>query len=270
MSHNEWNRTISSKVSTSWNLHDFLGPLDFMVFLSSISGIVGNPGQANYAGGCAFQDALARRRTRCGHRTTSVDLGVVRDIGVVAETESLKKRFDSVANGLGQVEATEVMALLDICCDPEGDLVGHPSQVLLGMETPADMLARSLEVPEIMDRHLFQYFSQAQSLHEKNAGSLDNFALLFRKVGTVEERNSIVTKSLMNKLARAIAVKPEDIESSKPLHQFGVDSLVAVELRNWIAKNFAADISVFEIMSGRTVKGVAEFVVGNSQVPMAS
>ncbi|KAI4598722.1 polyketide synthase [Pestalotiopsis sp. 9143b] len=245
--------------------------LDWMVSRGAMNLIVLSRSGPNSGDAAQLMHELSRRDVRVlALKTTSVDLGVVRDIGVVAETESLKKRFDSVANGLGQVEATEVMALLDICCDPVGDLVGHPSQVLLGMETPADMLARSLEVPEIMDRPLFQYFSQAQSLHERNAGSLDNFALLFRKVGTVEERNSIVTKSLMNKLARAIAVKPEDIESSKPLHQFGVDSLVAVELRNWIAKNFAADISVFEIMSGRTVKGVAEFVVGNSQVPMAS
>ncbi|RYP56728.1 hypothetical protein DL771_011667 [Monosporascus sp. 5C6A] len=90
MTHTQWEQTIMSKVNTSWNLHALLPKdLDFFVLLSSISGVIRNPGQANYTAGCTFQDALARFHARNHLRATSVDLGVVRGVGVVAEPGAL-------------------------------------------------------------------------------------------------------------------------------------------------------------------------------------
>ncbi|RYP67344.1 hypothetical protein DL771_007288 [Monosporascus sp. 5C6A] len=268
MSHTQWDRTIRSKVATSWNLHSLLADLDFMVLLSSVSGIVGNPGQSNYAAGCTFQDALARYRTHHGRKTTSIDLGVMRTIGVVAETESLQKHFDGGAQGLGQIEEHEFLALLDICCDPAADLTTPASQIVMGVGTPMDFLARSLEPPEIMQRPLFAHFRQAASSSHNNTthSASDNFAALFRHAETAEERSSLVARSLARKLALALAIEPEDVDTERPLHAFGVDSLVAVELRNWIAKVFAAEVPVFEIVGGRTVKGVGELVERCSQI----
>ncbi|KAJ2994317.1 hypothetical protein NUW58_g1586 [Xylaria curta] len=265
MSFVQWDRTIRSKVATSWNLHSLLADLDFMVFLSSVSGVVGNPGQANYAAGCTFQDALARFRSQHGQKTISIDLGVMRTIGVVAESESLRQHFDSSAQGLGQIEDHEFFALLDVICDPAANSNTTPSQLVMGLETPMGLLARSLEPPETMQRSLFSYFSQApsSSLHGKMNS---NVAALFRKAGTAEERSSIVAQSLAHRLARSLAIKPEDVDIGKPLHAFGVDSLVAVELRNWISKEFAADVPVFELVGGRTVEGVGEFVEKSSNV----
>ncbi|ETS79028.1 hypothetical protein PFICI_08881 [Pestalotiopsis fici W106-1] len=54
MSYPQWSRTIQSKVSTSWNLHELLPDLDFFIMLASIVGIYGSPGQGTYAAGCAF------------------------------------------------------------------------------------------------------------------------------------------------------------------------------------------------------------------------
>ena len=271
MSHSQWNSTIRSKVATSWNLHRLFTDLDFMVFLSSISGIVGNPGQANYAAGCTFQDALAHQRTFHGQRTTSIDLGVMRTVGVVAESESLQKHLGSGAQGFGQIEVNEFLALLDICCDPAADkpFASPPSQIVMGLQTPSDFLARGLASPEIMQRPLFAHFSQAPLSSEVKAG-IDpgdvNFTVVFRQAETSEERSSVVARFLAGKLARALGIDADDVDVEKPLHAYGVDSLVAVELRNWIAKDFAADVPVFEFVGGRTVQSVAEFVEKCSQI----
>ncbi len=50
------------------------------------------------------------------------------------------------------------------------------------------------------------------------------------------------------------------------MHAFGVDSLVVIEPRNWISMEFAADVPVFELVDGRTVEGVGEFVEKCSQI----
>ena len=50
MTHAQWSKTIRCKVNASWNLHQLLpSDLDFFLLLSSIVGIYGSPGQANYA-----------------------------------------------------------------------------------------------------------------------------------------------------------------------------------------------------------------------------
>ncbi|KAF7535686.1 hypothetical protein G7054_g5162 [Neopestalotiopsis clavispora] len=268
MSSAQWNSTIHSKVSASWNLHSFMTDLDWMILLSSVSGVIGNPGQANYAAGCTFQDSLAQYRSRQGQRTVSIDLGVMRNIGVVAESELLKNHLSDGSRGLGQVEEEELLALLDICCDPEESTTTISSQVIMGLRTPVEFLTQSLEVPEIMDRPLFAHFSQLATSVNSSEGNAsgDNLALLYRQAATAEERAKVAAQSLARKLARALAIEADDVDMEKPLHAFGVDSLVAVELRNWIAKEFAADIPVFEIMGGRTVEGVGELVEKSSQI----
>lgn len=242
--------------------------LDWMILLSSVSGVIGNPGQANYAAGCTFQDSLAQYRSRQGQRTVSIDLGVMRNVGVVAESELLKNHLSDGSRGLGQVEEEELLALLDICCDPKESTTTISSQVIMGLRTPVEFLTQSLEVPEIMDRPLFAHFSQLATSVNSSEGNAsgDNLALLYRQAATAEERAKVAAQSLARKLARALAIEADDVDLEKPLHAFGVDSLVAVELRNWIAKEFAADIPVFEIMGGRTVEGVGELVEKSSQI----
>lgn len=272
MSHAQWDKTIRSKVNTSWNLHKLFTDLDFMVFLSSVSGIVGNPGQANYAAGCTFQDSLASHRMSHGQNTTSIDLGVMRSVGVVAESEALQDRFGRGSQGLGQIEEDEFLALLDICCDPAAKSSAPlPSQIVMGLETPSDFFARGLEPPETMQRPLFAHFSQAPlSVDGSKGGETGevNFAALFRRAETHEERSIIVVQALQRRLARALGIESEDIDVEKPLHAYGVDSLVAVELRNFLAKDFAADVPVFELVGGRTVRSVAEFVEDCSHVEL--
>jgi acyl carrier protein len=267
MSHTQWDRTVRSKVDASWNLHELLpAALDFFVMLSSISGVVGNAGQANYAAGCTFQDALASHRVRQGHKAVSIDLGVMRDVGVVAENEMINKRLQQ-SLGLRQVEQRELLATLDRYCDPSLALLSsEKSQVTMGVTTPVDFLKRGLEVPETVQSPLFSFFSQARgSSGGSGAGGGDSAVAQFRRSNSARQRADIVVESLSQKLARALSVQPGDIEAAKPLHAFGVDSLIAVELRNWLTKEFSSDVPVYELTGGRSVLAIGELVERTSQ-----
>ena len=98
MSHAEFTEALACKVQGTWNLHTvFLEtqrPITSFVTLSSVSGLVGLKGQANYAGGNVFQDAFAAYRRGLGLPAISVNLGTVEDVGVIHENESLQGRFD--------------------------------------------------------------------------------------------------------------------------------------------------------------------------------
>ena len=265
----QWEQTSRSKVESSWNLHTLLPDLDFFILLSSISGVVGNPGQSNYAAGCTFQDALARHRSQRGQKAISIDLGVMRSIGVVAETERLQKHFQS-SKGFIQVEEAEFLSLLDICCDPSYHPEGDRCQMVMGLETPASLLARSLEPPDLLQRPLFARFSQlpGRSSSSSSNGTADGVdaARLFRQAESAAERAQVVVEALSNRLARTLSIKLEDVDTHQALHAYGVDSLIAVELRSWLGKEFAADVPVFEIVSGKTIEAVGGLVAKTSRV----
>lgn len=71
-------------------------------------------------------------------------------------------------------------------------------------------------------------------------------------------------EGLVRKVSKALSIPPEDIDANKPLHAYGVDSLLAVELRNWFAKELNADVAIFDIMAGSSFAGVGVFVAGKS------
>lgn len=282
MTATQWRTTIRSKVQTSWNLHTFLpaADLDFFVLLSSVSGVLGKAGQSNYAAGCTFQDALARfRASHSGRSAVSIDLGPMRTVGAVAENKELMKSLRKY-QGYDMIEEEQLLALLGMICGPiaqdyrTSPFTASLSQISLGLVTPDELLADgSGDMPfKHMYRTLYAYFSQAGvgSSPSAASGTTTNFAALFRQAGTEDERTGVVVESLAQKLARGLSVKLEDVDVSRPLHLYGVDSLVALELRNWISKEFAADVPVFELMSGRTVLAIGQMVSKVSQVKLAA
>jgi acyl carrier protein len=261
----QWEQTSRSKVEASWNLHTLLPDLDFLILLSSVSGVVGNPGQSNYAAGCTFQDTLARHRSQRGQKAVSIDLGVMRSIGVVAETERLQQHFQS-SKWFVPIEEAEFLSLLDICCDPSYHPGAHRCQMVMGLETPASLLGRSLEPPEVLQRPLFARFSQLPGRAGGGGSSSDDAARLFRQAESAAERTQVVVEALSKRLARTLSIKLEDVDTHQALHAYGVDSLIAVELRSWLGKEFAADVPVFEIVSGKTIEAVGELVANTSRI----
>lgn len=268
MTHDQWHNAVSSKVHTSWNLHRLLpSNLDFFVLLSSVSGIIGNPGQSNYAAGCTFQDSLAQYRHNLGLKATSIDLGVVRDVGVVAEGESLQSKLASGLRGMRQVDPAELLGVLELFCDPTN--APSTSQVILGLTGDDPQQARSPDgeepVPSFMQQPLLRHISnnsrRRNRRHENDSSKALSNRILFHQATAKEERIGVVRQALAKKLARALSTKPEDIDARRPLHAFGVDSLVAVEIRNWFLKEFTADLAIFELMSGRSVEAVCELAV---------
>ncbi|KAJ8116684.1 hypothetical protein OPT61_g1936 [Boeremia exigua] len=268
MTFDQWQTTVRAKVETSWHLHKLLpSGMDFFVLLSSLSGVLGNMSQANYAAGNTFQDAMASYRTAHGEQAVSINLGWMRTIGVISEKEEYQTLRLHGAD-MAKIEEKELMALLEIYCDPEH---AHPraaiSQVLMGTVTPADLLAKGIQVPDAMARPLLSTFAScpdSMSVIECSTGV--DAARLFKQTNDVAQKEQLVADALAQKLARSLSMAPEDVDLSRPLFTYGVDSLVAVELRNWLGKEFGADVPVFDIMGGASITAIGVLTVKNSTV----
>lgn len=284
MTHEQWQLTIRSKVQSSWNLHRQLpADLDFFILLSSLIGVLGGMGQCNYAAGGSFQDALARHRVRLGQRAVSIDVGWMRSIGIVAEKAAYQRNLKT-SEDMQKLDQDELLALLTMHCDPGRRVAAEEpslssseqaSQVLFGLRTPGEFLARGRQPPELLDRPLFAAFAHtvgagkdggAGQTGEGASGAGENAAAAFRQAGDSSERIQIVIGALARKLARAMAISADDVELSKPLSSYGVDSLMAVELRNWIGKDFAANVAVFDIMGNVPIAKIGDLVVARSSI----
>lgn len=169
---------------------------------------------------------------------------------------------------MNQIEEEEVMALPDICCDPAHPiLLPSRSQLLVGVVTPRDFHLKGINPPAMMRSPLFSSFAKSSSAaySVEHSGGVD-LPTLFRKAGTEDMKTQVVVRALATKLARSLSMTADDIDASKKLFEYGVDSLVAVELRNWIGKEFAADVPVFDIMGGATITEIGVLITKKSSI----
>ncbi|KAI1378904.1 hypothetical protein F4677DRAFT_412357 [Hypoxylon crocopeplum] len=268
MTYGQWELTMKSKVQSALNLHDLLPKdLDFFILFSSLNGVCGALAQSNYAGGCSFQDALARYRVAHGKKAVSIDIGWMRNIGIVAETQAYQRQRKSW-DDMQKIDDKELMALLSVLCDPSEPVYSEAgSQVLFGLRTPADFLAKGQTPPVLLTRPLFAPFSHI--VGDAKSASKDatvDLAAAFREATDTSERIQIVIKALAQKLARSMSLSPDDVELNKPLSSYGVDSLMAVELRNWIGRDFQASVAVFDIMGNVPLSAIGDLVVAKSTI----
>ena len=273
MSFEDWELSIRPKVSGSWNLHKLLPPdLEFFVCLSSIAGIIGSGGQANYAAGNAYMDALVHHRIARGQKATSIDLGWMESEGVIAENEFLEKGI-SAAGFLLPISQANFHALLDFHCDPSLEVATSVTcQPIIGLETPSGMRAKGSNMPHWMQRRTFGHLHQ-MGLDEKvskDSETAVDYVSLFRSATSLGEAGRILTDGLVKKLAKALSMPPDDIDTSKPLHAYGVDSLLAVELRNYFAKELGAEVAIFDLMGGASFATVGMTVASRSKYRQAS
>ena len=88
-------------------------------------------------------------------------------------------------------------------------------------------------------------------------------SLLVAAAPSQEEAALIASSCLMEKMPRILCMPIENIDGSRPPHRFGVDSLVAVELRNWYTSKFGVDMKVFEILGTQTIAEVGLVIAQN-------
>jgi hypothetical protein len=277
MTTEEWEVCIRPKVHASWNLHLALPQqMDFFVMLSSACGICGNPGQSNYAAGNTYQDALAGYLTRRGQRAYAIDLGLVEAEGFVAENRSIRDNL--LRRGiLRPITLEQMFAILDHCCNAELPLPSPAqSQIVTGIELPAHVAAKGLEIPFFMREPLYKQLHQVRTKqnHRTSAGDATGEMLNYRKMlieksqsseGT-EEAGGIIAEALRRKLCRILGLSVNEIEISHQIDSFGVDSLVALELRNWLSKEIQADIAVFELLGGATFERVGKIAATRTEL----
>ena len=261
MSFEQWRETLGPKVRGTQNLYHVLkGSLDFFVMLSSVIGLVGGYGQSNYAAANAFQDAFARSMASQGCPVRSLDLMGIESAGYVAE------HSDSVTflerQGIGKlVKLDTLLALLNHAVEQPYSRSLPQCQLSLGLA-----LDESLDSNRRFDNKFLQvYFrnSALGGLGPKKDSSDITKALKGAK--TKEEALKLALESIVAKLSELLAIPITEMSSNQSMSAYGADSLVAVEIRNWLGVYLHAEVQTLELL-GSAIRELSATVVSRSSI----
>ncbi|EAQ83181.1 hypothetical protein CHGG_09585 [Chaetomium globosum CBS 148.51] len=274
MTFQDWKDTTQSKVAGAWNLHSCFNlpdDLDFFVLFSSINGLLGYASQAAYSAGGAYEDALAHWRVKqCGLPAVSIDLPVVDTVGYVAEASSSEKlRRSLIKAGHRPIDVNGVLASLESAIqrpfDPQfavGINSGPGSHWDVDGALGRDPRSLALKYRPLTQAAAQQQQQQQQQSLEEEGGSL---AAKMTACTSRDDGIRVVGEAIAEVLAEMFLVPVEDIDlTESPAHQ-GVDSLMAVELRNVLFSQAGAEISIFNIMQAPSLVSLATAVVGCSR-----
>ncbi|MDI1488099.1 MAG: putative PKS/NRPS-like protein biosynthetic cluster [Ramalina farinacea] len=277
MTFEQWQRGVQSKISSSANLHKHLPNLDFFVMLSSITGVAGHVSQANYTAGNTFQDALARHRVASGQPAVTLDLPGVTDVGYVA-TKDASSGDNRVR---ARVEALGIISLPISAIMPHIEAAvlrrpqrAHPddSQVIMGLapwdQLPEDAIVRTDRRFGTLRLASLRGAAAARGAASAGDGSAKNPTNMLVQAleSPPADQARLAAEAVAKRLAVIFNKAAEEIDMKVPIVAHGVDSLVAVELRNWLSGAAKAKISIFEITQSTSLMVFAGLIVERSQL----
>lgn len=268
MAYDDWKSCIDAKATASWNLHALLPKgLDFFIMLASINGIFGGRAQANYAAANTFQDALAHHRTRLGEKAVSIDLGMMVGEGLVAQDTALLNNLRRFGQFM-DLHEEELLALLEQYCDASSPVLPRAeTQIMMGIETASAIRAKGVDFHHSLFRPMFRqlFRMDATSASKINVGALIDYASELRHATSDEVAAQLITDWFKAKIAQIVGVHEIDVDTEKPVHTHGIDSLVAIDLKNWFSREIKAEIPVFVLLGNKPLVDIAREAAESSQ-----
>ncbi|KAB8234225.1 type I polyketide synthase [Aspergillus alliaceus] len=277
MTIDEFHESIGGKVHGTWNLHNVSVEkdlqLDFFLLLSSISSVVGSPGQANYAAANSFLDSFAGYRRSLGLAAQTINLGVVEDVGVVAESDDLSRRLEGSKELVGipervlhrMVDYSLRQQFLQYTRQQNSGQSEFPTRLITGLAVPQDPTLSGLRFDPRF-RGLFTGSPNSNANAGKGgdelSAALQSFHASIRFGAAADELHELCLSILATRLARMLRYSAEQhIEPGQPLSVYGLDSLSMVELRNWIKAQMGAEVTTFDVLNANSLIMLAQRVV---------
>lgn len=246
-------RAMAPKVKGAWNLHELTSHLDLDLFVlfSSAASVMGSVSQSNYASGNVFLDSLAAFRRKQGFVAHSINWGPWSSVGLVhALGQEHKKRIQK--QGLGLISIEQGIGLMDHLIQRQGE-----NAVVLSLNTArfgAALSVVSKSIPPIYRDLVHQ--RELQNTKEDSAELIKRLSVLEPDKGK-KELEGILQKVIAQILSVSDVRK---VHLDKSLQEFGMDSLMAVELRNKLSAMFGKKLSVTLLFDYPNIKALAGYL----------
>jgi acyl transferase domain-containing protein/aryl carrier-like protein len=245
-------RVLSPKMSGAWNLHRHTlhHRLDFFVLFSSVASVFGHAGQANYAAANTFLDGLAWHRRAHGLPALTVNWGYLAEVGYLAERPQLGERLQR--QGVESFTVRQALALLERAMQRRAIQI---SAVRVNWSRWRGLGVTGRVSPRFA--YLLEQHASAERPQEQRG--LPTFDAL--RTADPDKRRELVDVLLRDKLSRILGTSADRLDGDKPLLNLGVDSLMAVELRNWIEQELRVNLPIVELMRSPGLSALTDLLL---------
>ncbi|KAF1935695.1 polyketide synthase 1 [Clathrospora elynae] len=272
MSFHSWQKAVLPKVQGTWNLHHATTkrrePLDFFFLFSSISSMGRQRGQSNYAAGNTFLDSFVQYRHSLGFPCSTVNIGVMEDVGYLPEhPEKLDMYRATAIHTLQEKQLLDAIQLMLMRSHPETNQRGpnsyvNRSQLGLGIRSTLPLSAPNNRTFWKRDARFLAYRNSEHDVQGISTAApssdWDELRLFLRD--TKANMFGLKSPESAEFLARSIGktligfmLSEEELDLGTSVTALGIDSLITIELRNWIRQRIGVELSVMEIMGAATL-----------------
>ena len=259
----DYQQVMMPRVKGAWNIHNALlgghSDLDFFVVLSSATGILGNPGQSAYAASNSFLDAFARYRHKLNLPASSIDLGLVERVGYAAQNLPKNSRHEVLVHD--RITERELHALVKGAIADRNSECDY-AQTITGVKIDPTKTLPFWAKDPIMSMVLPTVSKDFETDGDEGA-SVRN---ALRRCASRDEAIRVMCAALVNKLSAISLTPKEELDVHKNMDAYGLDSLVAVEVRNWMTNELGVNLSLLEFMKITTLLQLSKTAVGKSRL----
>jgi NAD(P)-dependent dehydrogenase (short-subunit alcohol dehydrogenase family)/acyl carrier protein len=248
-------RVMDAKVTGAWNLHIQTArlPLDFFVLFSSAASLLGSPGQGNYAAGNAFLDGLAQHRRLGGLPAISINWGPWAEAGMAADLARRSTR-QWIPEGVRALSMADGLAAL-------GGLLNEPLAQVAVM--PVDWPRFLGQFPETREpRVLARIAAEASRSGGRPATKVQSRVREDLISAPSKERRAFLIAYLQRQVGAVMGLSTAELpEPDQGFFEMGLDSLMALELKNRLSTVAGKDLPASLMFNYPNIAALADYVL---------
>ncbi|MEL6439651.1 MAG: type I polyketide synthase [Cyanobacteria bacterium J06621_8] len=232
-------QVMAPKVQGAWNLHTLTldKSLDFLIMFSSVASLLGSLGQTNYIAANSFLDALTHYRHSLGLTGLTINWSGWRNIGMTANLQIDIPGIKSIEPSLAldalerlwtQSESQVGVVPIDWREYCQGFLLNNVTPFLEQLASPVEAATET--------QNLVQEIKQA----------------------TVGELDPLLLTYIRERVAKALGIKVKKLDPQQELTNIGLDSLMAVQLRNLFKTDLGVNILISQFVEKGSVNSLQQ------------
>lgn len=283
LTHDDWFEAANPKVEGALNLHNALEHinLDFFILFSSISYVVGQIGQANYSAANSYLAAFTQFRHSMGLPAAVLNVGVMDDVGYVVENQALLDQFRSLSyHTLKETDLLDALTFMMSHQKPSSPADGsffNPAELVIGLKS-----TKSLSDPNnrsVWKRDIRMALAHLKDGECPSASGNEDFSQFMKNATAdpsildVQANREFLTSQIGEVVYSLMSRDVKDLDVNMTLSGLGVDSLVAIEIRNWWRRTLGINTSVLELMGAGSIASLGDLAaegIKNARIAAAS
>jgi hypothetical protein len=245
----DFEAVLKPKVTGSQNLNELFGnqDLEFFICFSSTTSIVGSIGQSAYAAANHYMVSLIQQRRDRGLAGSVLHISILTGFGYIfrRDAEHADTIYKSILPRCERQSEADLHGML-----AEAIVCGHPGQ---GQVTELITGARPVFQEEWREDPRLSCYSGLQQLQDDDGKDQAVGTLSVKAQLAAVEQPSEYIRVLMSCFAFALGnlleIDPEKVDSQMSVSALGIDSLVAIRIREWFLRETGVDVPVLKVMS---------------------